>query len=121
MKDQCIDAVRQTAMCHANVSPISWHVNVPVNTQIAPRLATTHTCRDFGPVERWAKARSVGQMRYRLEKGEGDRIIQDSEFNHDPDEELEEFWPAFPGNKFFKHWRDHPSPIIAGGTGGEGS
>ena len=34
-------------MCHADVAPIPWRINFPANKVIVPRLATTHTCRDW--------------------------------------------------------------------------
>lgn len=52
--DHCIDTIRESLMCHADVATIYWQwipsVRVP-----KPRLEVTHTCRDFEAIREWAK------------------------------------------------------------------
>jgi hypothetical protein len=55
--DHCIDALRQTLQCHADVTPLPFHVN-RFNHHIVPELATRHTCRDFNKIRDWAKQRT---------------------------------------------------------------
>jgi hypothetical protein len=96
-------------MCHGDISPISWHVNVPVSTGVFSRLATTHTCRDFSSIQQWAKDHSAGYFPLELEPEQINTILDNPPFDQSPWEDLEEFWWMFPGNKFFKHWRGEGS------------
>jgi hypothetical protein len=59
--DHCIDALRQTLVCHADVSPLPFHVN-RFNHKIVPELATRHTCRDFDRIREWARERMAGPI-----------------------------------------------------------
>jgi hypothetical protein len=93
-------------MCHADVSPISFHVNLPENKGIFSRLATTHTCRNFEKLQDWAKSHSAGDYKYLLTPEQAQEVIDTAGFDQSPEEDIERFWPSFPGNLFFKHWRD---------------
>ena len=104
--EHCIDALRQTLMCYADVAPISFHVNVPENKGIFARLATTHTCKNFDKIRDWAKAHAAGDFELLLTPEEAQATIDSAGFDQSPEEDLEKFWPGFPGNLFFKHWRD---------------
>ncbi|PVH76895.1 hypothetical protein DL98DRAFT_550845 [Cadophora sp. DSE1049] len=77
------------------ISPVSFHVNVPKSTGIFPRLATTHTCRNFTKIQEWAKEHSAGEFKFL------------AGFDQSPEEDIEFLYDMFPGNKFFKHWREH--------------
>ncbi|KAK4222474.1 hypothetical protein QBC38DRAFT_375052 [Podospora fimiseda] len=105
--DHCIDSIRQTLMCHADVSPIPFHVNVPVNQGIFPRLATTHTCKNFTKLQEWAKQNWAGEWDFRLSKEKAQEIIDASGFDNSPEEDIEFLYEHFPGNKWFKYWREH--------------
>ena len=111
--DHCIDSIRETLMCHADVSPMPFRVNVPQNEVIVPRLATTHTCRNFTKVQEWAKAHHAGAWNYNVTAEQAEEIIRESGFDNAPWEDIEDQYPAFPGNKFFKYWRDHPEEAEA--------
>ncbi|UJO20680.1 Cyclochlorotine biosynthesis protein O [Fulvia fulva] len=107
-KDHCVDSLRQALMCNADISPISWHVNVPFNRGIYPRLATTHTCKDFSQIQKWAAehhAPSFEQRIYDFE--ELQRVIDDTDIDHSTEEDLQNQYWLFPGDKWFKHWREH--------------
>lgn len=54
----CIDAIRQSLMCSADISPISWHWNEEVG-KLRPIENSTHTCRDFGAIQQWARDRQA--------------------------------------------------------------
>jgi hypothetical protein len=101
-------------MCHADVAPIPFHVNVPVKSGVFPRLATTHTCKNFEKIQEWGRAHTVGYYDYNITSAQGDDIIKASGFDHSPEEDIEFLWPAFPGDKFFKHWREHPTSATKG-------
>jgi len=73
-----------------------------------PRLATTHTCRDFGKIQNWARDNAATGYDWAVTPDQAEGIIADSGFDHSPWEDIEFLWERFPGNKFFKHWRDHP-------------
>jgi len=93
-------------MCHADVSPISWRLNVPVARVLAPRLETTHTCRNFTKIQEWAREHEAKTLRQELTPEEIAAILEDPPFDQSPWEDLSSFWEQFPGNKFFKEWRD---------------
>lgn len=105
--DHCIDSIRQTLMCHADVSPIPFHINVPANTGIFPRLATTHTCRNFTKIQQWSKEHWAGEWDFNLNKEKAQQIIEASGFDNSPEEDIQFLYKMFPGNKWFKHWREH--------------
>lgn len=104
--DHCIDSLRQTIMCHADVAPIPFHVNVPVNKGIFPRLATSHTCRNFEQIQQWAKDHWAGAWDFNLNPEKAEEIIAASGFDNGPEEDIQFMWRVFPGDTYFKHWRD---------------
>ncbi|KAG9195013.1 hypothetical protein G6011_00133 [Alternaria panax] len=107
--DHCVDALRQSLMCQADIAPVSFHVNIPFNRGIFPRLATTHTCRNFTKVQQWAKAHQAPEFDFMIDDPNTlQKIIDESGFDHSPEENMEGLYWMFPGNKYFKHWRDHP-------------
>ncbi|OJJ42509.1 hypothetical protein ASPZODRAFT_76693 [Penicilliopsis zonata CBS 506.65] len=105
--DHCIDSLRQAIMCHADVAPISFHINVPVSSGIFPRLATTHTCRNFTKVQEWARDHKAGEWNFSVSPEEAEQIIRTAGFDQSPLEDIEFLWPSFPGNTFFKHWQEN--------------
>jgi hypothetical protein len=106
--DHCVDSIRQALMCHADVAPIPFHVNVPANFGIFPRLATTHTCRDFSKIQQWARDHSAGEWDFNVNPEKAQEIIDASGFDNSPEEDIQFLWRLFPGNLWFKYWRDHP-------------
>lgn len=92
-------------MCHADVSPISFHINVPASSGIFPRLATTHTCRNFTKIQDWAKAHAATDWNPLLNPAEAEALERASGFDQSPLEDIEFLYPKFPGNPFFKHWQ----------------
>ncbi len=93
-------------MCSADVSPISWRLNVPVGLVLAPQLETTHTCRNFTKIVEWAHEHEAADLRQILTEEERQDIIDNLPFDQSAWEDLSEFWPPFPGNKYFKQWQD---------------
>ncbi|TVY57693.1 Cyclochlorotine biosynthesis protein O [Lachnellula cervina] len=107
--DHCIDALRQTIMCHSDVSPVSWHLNMPKRNVIIPQLSTTHTCRNFTKIQEWARENSAGDWNYMVDSKEAaDEIARTAGFDQAPDEDMGNQYDKFPGDLFFKYWRDHP-------------
>jgi hypothetical protein len=94
-------------MCHADISPIPFHVNMPKSSGVFPRLATIHTCRNFTKVQEWAKEHMAGDFKFLLEPEEAQHIIETAGFDQRPEEDIEFLYNSFPGNKFFEHWREH--------------
>ncbi|KAE8168442.1 hypothetical protein BDV40DRAFT_283901 [Aspergillus tamarii] len=90
-------------MCHTDVSPVPFHVNVPARKGIFPRLATTHTCRNLTKIQEWARERFAGDGRMELGPEEA------------MDEDIQFLYELFPEDTFFKYWRQHPY------NGGDGS
>ena len=107
--DHCVDSLRQTLMCQSDVAPVSFHVNIPFNRGIFPRLATTHTCRNFTKVQEWAKKHEAPEFEFMIsDQAKLQEIIDESGFDHSPEENMEGLYMMFPGNRYFKYWRDHP-------------
>ncbi|KAH6671337.1 hypothetical protein B0J14DRAFT_93493 [Halenospora varia] len=50
----CIDSIRQSLMCSSDISTIYWHW-LPELDKSAPSTQTTHTCRDFSRIKKWAE------------------------------------------------------------------
>ncbi|OJJ42237.1 hypothetical protein ASPZODRAFT_155448 [Penicilliopsis zonata CBS 506.65] len=51
--DHCIDTMRQSLMCSADISPIVWNWD-PASQSAKGRASTLHTCRDFEAIRQWA-------------------------------------------------------------------
>ncbi|KAB5563094.1 hypothetical protein GE09DRAFT_1219675 [Coniochaeta sp. 2T2.1] len=102
----CIDILRGTLMCNADVAPISWRLNVPVGRVLAPQLETTHTCRNFTKIVEWAREHEAKGLRQELTDREREAFLADPPFDQSPWEDQSGFWQAFPGNPFFKQWRE---------------
>jgi hypothetical protein len=56
--DHCLDALRQTLMCHGDVTPIVFHYNHTSHGTF-PKLNAVHVCRNWDSIVNWAKAREV--------------------------------------------------------------
>jgi hypothetical protein len=59
--DHCIDAIRQSLMCSADISTIVWQWD-QVKQRTTFRGGVAHKCRDFGMIQEWAKARKMGHF-----------------------------------------------------------
>ncbi|KAE8146601.1 hypothetical protein BDV25DRAFT_143528 [Aspergillus avenaceus] len=56
--DHCVDALRQSIVCNADVTPISFIEN-RLGRGIFPDVTATHVCRNFDEIVGWAKAHEV--------------------------------------------------------------
>jgi len=56
--DHCIDSIRQSLMCSADISviPFQW---IEEKEQLAARATVPHVCRDFDQIQEWARKRAV--------------------------------------------------------------
>ena len=97
-------------MCHADIAPIPFHVNVPARKGIFPRLATTHTCRNFTKIQEWSRLHSAGDWDYHLGQQQALDIIATADFDQGPQENIQELYDIFPGDLYFEHWRENPYP-----------
>ena len=95
-------------MCNADVSPVPFRVNVPSNKVIVPRLSTTHTCRNFTKIQDWAKSHQAPDWDFNVTPEQAQEITKESGFDNSPWESIEDQYEFFPGDTFFKYWRDHP-------------
>jgi hypothetical protein len=100
--DHCIDALRQSLMCNADVSPLSFHVAEPPpgavgEIGIFPRLSTVHSCRDFDGIRRWALDHRAPTFEYVLSAEEAQRIRDTAGFDQSSFEDLSEFSKAAEG------------------------
>lgn len=56
--DHCIDSIRQSLMCHADVTPLPFMWSEASHEALA--VATVlHSCKDFGAVHRWGRENHV--------------------------------------------------------------
>ncbi|UKZ82917.1 hypothetical protein TrVFT333_010717 [Trichoderma virens FT-333] len=57
----CLESLRQSIMCHADITPAVWHWDhsVPNPTKNKPWLTVLHTCRDFDQIREWAKKHKI--------------------------------------------------------------
>jgi hypothetical protein len=56
----CIDTLRQSIMCHSDLTLIpEVFTHFRPNGHLMPVFQISHTCRDFGAVQRWAKTRDA--------------------------------------------------------------
>jgi len=56
--DHCLDALRQSTMCEADITPVIFVHNF-FGRGVFPKLVATHTCRDFDAIVDWAKDHEV--------------------------------------------------------------
>lgn len=56
--DHCIDSIRQSLMCSADVTPLTWTWDEE-DQKLEPVATITHTCRDFDAVREWARENIV--------------------------------------------------------------
>ena len=59
--DHCIDSIRQSLMCSADITPLPYVWWRKYN-QLMPASAVTHTCRDFDALRDWAKEHRAGAI-----------------------------------------------------------
>lgn len=64
--DHCMDALRQSAMCTADIAPNVFQYS-PRFGQVRSRAGVLHECRDFDRIKQWAIERDAGEF-----KGFGD-------------------------------------------------
>ncbi|KAL3421691.1 hypothetical protein PVAG01_05847 [Phlyctema vagabunda] len=75
---------------------------------VFPRLSTSHTCRNFGKIQEWAKENAAGVWDPIITPQQAAEIIQDADFDQSPFEDIEFLYDQFPGNPWFRYWREHP-------------
>jgi hypothetical protein len=54
--DHCIDFIRQTIQCQADLTPMKWYWSDAVN-QIVLKRESLHTCRKWDNIQQWAMER----------------------------------------------------------------
>lgn len=59
--DHCIDSMRQSFMCSADVSSIVWKWNEEKHRALG-KLEAVHTCRDFDAIREWAIAHEAKEF-----------------------------------------------------------
>ncbi|CAI6340615.1 unnamed protein product [Periconia digitata] len=57
--DQCIQTLRLALTCHGDTTPYLMRYKNGTRTGEEPDFDTTHRCRDFDSLTRWAKAHSI--------------------------------------------------------------
>lgn len=56
--DHCLNAVRQSLMCSADITPLVWQRDEGTHvSQI--HFNTVHTCRNWSAVQKWASDHSI--------------------------------------------------------------
>lgn len=56
--DHCVDAIRQSLMCTADVSVLvwTWNKKKKMNMEVGQ---IAHTCRKFDKIQEWARERAI--------------------------------------------------------------
>ncbi|RFU35198.1 hypothetical protein B7463_g1173, partial [Scytalidium lignicola] len=54
--DHCIDLLRQTLMCHGDITPVPFVYKREIDS-VHPAMKSTHMCRDYSKIQEWAAAR----------------------------------------------------------------
>lgn len=54
----CIDSLRETLTCSADVTPLVW-IWDEQDRRSMPRLDVVHTCRNFGKIQDWARSHTL--------------------------------------------------------------
>lgn len=58
--EHCLDTIRQSIMCHADMTPIpEAYTEFKPDGHLEPIFQIEHTCRDFEAIQRWAKGRDA--------------------------------------------------------------
>lgn len=58
--EHCIDTIRQSLQCSADISPVLYHWDGYVG-EVKGDARTVHTCRNFTKIQEWAAAHRVKQ------------------------------------------------------------
>lgn len=76
--DHCIDSIRQSLMCSADITPLPF-VWWRKYDQLMPASAVTHTCRDFSAIQDWAKEHTAGKFDHYVRAHDplGDQVVYD--------------------------------------------
>ncbi|OAG13184.1 uncharacterized protein CC84DRAFT_1228221 [Paraphaeosphaeria sporulosa] len=76
--DHCIDSIRQSLMCSADVTPLPY-VWWRKYDQLMPATAVAHTCRDFEAIRDWAKEHRAGKVDKHTQVYDplGDQVVYD--------------------------------------------
>ncbi|EOA80854.1 uncharacterized protein SETTUDRAFT_100702, partial [Exserohilum turcica Et28A] len=56
--DHCIESIRQSLMCNADVTPMHYEWNDEIKS-VVPKITITHVCRNFEKIKKWAADRWV--------------------------------------------------------------
>lgn len=73
--DHCIDSIRASLMCSADISPMVWQWWEPAG-KFEPRNDIVHTCRKWDNIHEWARQHKIlGPVDYTA-KTEDDIVIE---------------------------------------------
>jgi hypothetical protein len=56
---RCLDQIRQSIMCHADITPYVWKWNETLGYN-QNLITTPHTCRNFDVIRDWARPENYG-------------------------------------------------------------
>lgn len=56
--DHCLDSIRQSLMCHSDISPIVWQWTEPQHS-VKIHGGIVHTCRNFEKIHQWAREHAL--------------------------------------------------------------
>lgn len=74
-RDHCLDSIRQSLMCSADVSTVFYQWD-PKQGFTLPDVRVTHTCRKWHDVRRWAMKHRLSVDLDPKEKADGAPIFQ---------------------------------------------
>ncbi|KAH6644865.1 hypothetical protein C7974DRAFT_420282 [Boeremia exigua] len=60
--EHCIESIRQSLICHSDVTPITIHYNATAVPKSGGDFKIEHTCRNFDALSDWARGRTLGLL-----------------------------------------------------------
>ncbi|ETS85646.1 hypothetical protein PFICI_03671 [Pestalotiopsis fici W106-1] len=71
--DHCVDTIRQSLMCNADISPLTWMWD-DERAKILAKGTIVHTCRRFDKIQEWASRYNYGKMMDSTQKAVNDPL-----------------------------------------------
>lgn len=71
--DHCVDAIRQSLMCNADITPLTWLWDGERKQTVA-KATVVHSCRRFDKIQEWAAQYHYPKMMDRFHKAVNDPL-----------------------------------------------
>lgn len=71
--DHCVDAIRQSLMCSADITPLTWLWDEEKKQALA-KATLVHTCRRFDKIQEWAEQHRYSELMDRFHRAVNDPL-----------------------------------------------